>query len=503
MNSAARSTRDALSLPETVKYLISAAILLVSAGIMIGLYTMRDTNEKSAESDALIPLVDTTSAGPFEGEIDLEVAGTVVPYREIRLGAELSGVISKKHPECEAGNFVKSGSVLLEIDPRDYKLEVKTLQSEMLQATRTMDETDEEIRGAIKNLEIAKSDLKLQEREFRRTEKLSNSIAANEMDQARRALLNSESQLTLRQNTYEMLLKKKERLKSSLELIDNRMDRAKLNLERTLIKAPTDGVIVRENVEQGDFVTVGRDLLLFECTSGVEVLCNLTPGELAWIREYSNFESQPESPQQIYSLPKLEVKLFEQSNPSVKWTGTLERFDGIGLTETTKSIPCRIVVNEPIIKTRTGERRVLVRGMYLKCQMVLPVNQLEQLVAFPASGLRPGDYVWAVRDEKLHRFEVSVVDRSPPKRSYAELDMVVIDLTESGMVSGEKIVTSPLPQPINGGRVILRNPSEQNSTNSSVPTTTTVDSEKPAIQKTETRTTKREEEKDFDKRSKP
>lgn len=455
MSSPINQPANNLSLPEFAKYLTSALILIVAAGTTYWLYNLQESNKKS-ESEALIPVVDVARVEPYEGEIDLVVSGTAVPFREIRVGAEVTGVIARKDPQCEAGNFVKQGTVLLEIDPRDYELELKTLESEKLQATRTMDETDEEIRGALKNVELAESDLNLQQKEFQRMERLRGSLSATEMDQAQRALLNSESQLTLRKNTYEMLHKKKERLKSSLDLIANRKERAELNLARTFVKAPTDGVLVEENVEQGDFVSVGRDLFRFECTSCVEVVCNLTPGELAWIRKYAVPNADSNANNRIYGLPKLQVELFEQSNPDVKWTGILERFDGIGPTETTKSIPCRIVVQQPVGEDRFGNQKALVRGMYVKCRMVLPVQHLDRKLAiFPASALRPDDYLWAVREKKLFRFDVQMVDRSPPKRSQGEENKVVVELADSGMQIGESVVTTPLPQPTVGGSVKL------------------------------------------------
>ncbi len=487
MNRTNRANND-LAMSETMKYLVSASLILMGGGIMTWLYLLREQTEKQ-DSNTLLPVVATHPVTVFEGELDLEVSGTVVPFREIRIGAEVAGVVALKHAECQAGNLVKRGTKLLEIDQRDYQLEIKTLKSEERQAERTLDETDEEIRGALKNIEIAKSDLELQEKEHARVMKLRQSVAAAEMDQARRALLNSQSQLTLRQNAYDMLLKKKERLRSSLDLIHNRMERAELNLERTVIRAPADGVIVRENVEQGDFVSVARELLVFECTAQVEVLCSLTPGELDWVRKYADANDQMVGPNgQVYGLPQLEVILHEQSDPSTQWIGVLERFDGIGLNETTKSVPCRIVVKQPVSTSKSGRKKALVRGMYLKCQMVVPVEHIDtELVSFPASAMQPGDFVWAVRERRLNRFYVDVVDRTPPLESFSDPSKVVVELGNSGLIVGDQIVTSPLPQPVVGGEVILQDRDETAATDRE--TETQVNIENPKESQTEVHTT--------------
>ena len=468
MNSTELDPNKKLSLPESVKYTISVLVLLVGAAVLFFMYNLREaTNEK--ESDALIPLVNTATVDEFQGDLDLLVSGTVVPFREITVAAQVSGRVKKKYPACEAGNFVTKGTKLLEIDPQDYELEIRTVESELRQADRTMEETEEEIRGAIKNLEIAKTDYALQKREFSRYERIKGAVAATEYDRAKRDLLNSESQRTQRQNTYDMLLARKERLKASKEMIQNRMEKAEISKARTVITAEVDGVIVRESVEPGDFVTVARELLVFEGTSRAEVLCNLTPGELSWIRKYSSAPTptekvEAESPvvarnNGVYQLPRVAVKIFDQAEPGIQWEGVLERFDGIGRDERTKSIPCRILVENPVVDSRSGER-ALVRGMYVKCRMVVPSESAgEDLAGLPAVAVRPGDYVWIVRDEKLNRFDLEVIDRTPVRESLSNEPLVVVSLAESEMRIGDQVIISPLPQPTVGGRVQLKEPS--------------------------------------------
>jgi multidrug efflux pump subunit AcrA (membrane-fusion protein) len=443
--------------PEWPKYVLSAVILLAGGAIMGWLAGFRKGLPRR-ESDALLPLVQVAPVERFTGNLDLVVSGTVVPYREIRVGAEVPGRILKKFPICQAGNVVKKGTRLLEIDPQNLQMEIKTLDSELLQADKTMVETEEEIRGASKSLEIAKGDYQLQQSEFRRFENLKRSVSATELDQARRNLLNSQAQLTVRQNTYDMLLARKERLKASKLLIENRKERARLDLDRTVIVAPDDGVIVREFVEQGDYVTQAQQLFLFEDTSRAEIICNFTPRELAWLKHYATPESfyNPDTDAcTVYELPRVEVDVFEQHAPAIRWKGILERFDGIGRNEMTKMIPCRIGVEQPIVPT-TDATRGLVRGMYVKCRIVISDHGGDgELVAFPESGLRPGDFVWVVRDNRLKRIDLRVVDRSPVRETMSAEKLVVVELGNSGLQLGDQIVISPLPHPIDGGRVNL------------------------------------------------
>lgn len=63
-----------------------------------------------------------------DGHIEIDADGVVVPIREVTLAAEVPGRIMKKSANCRAGKFVKAGTVLFEIDNRDYQLDVARLE---------------------------------------------------------------------------------------------------------------------------------------------------------------------------------------------------------------------------------------------------------------------------------------------------------------------------------------------------------------------------------------
>lgn len=448
------SRRPNHSLPEPIKYLISALLLAIGIGIVVVMSMFRESNAK-VESDALIPLVETSPVGNFQGHLDMVMSGTAVPYREIEVRAMVAGRIANKFPECEAGTFVTKGTPLIQIDPVDYDLEIKMAKAEILQAERTMMENDQDIRGAYESLEIAKNELDLQKNEFRRRQRLKNSLSPTEMDAAKRSLLNSESQVTTRRNTYNSMMARKESLKASMELNQTRLEGAEMNRKRTIVAAQVDGVIVRESVEEESFVGVSNMLYVIEDTSRSEVVCNLTPGELAWLQQHAAEDVSSSSHRGgAYDLPRVAVDIYEQSNPSLVWSGVLERYDGIGRNLTTKSIPCRIVVEDPIAETDDDVSRALVRGMFVKCRILLSAARGLELAEIPLIAIRPGDYVWVVRDKKLTRIDVEVVDRTPISAD-PNNKMVAVKIT-NGLRLGDEVVISPLPQPIEGGSVLLK-----------------------------------------------
>ena len=79
-----------------------------------------------------------------------------------------------------------------------------------------------------------------------------------------------------------------------------------MDLRRTTIVAPDDGVIVQEMVQEGDYVLKGTQIVTFEDTKQAEVLCNLTPADLKWIRANAPRESEliENDPRAVYRIPK-------------------------------------------------------------------------------------------------------------------------------------------------------------------------------------------------------
>jgi multidrug efflux pump subunit AcrA (membrane-fusion protein) len=452
---------ESSGLSELAKYVISFLILASGAGVA---YSLSLLKEKPADQDSkeLVTMVGTYEASLYSGELAMEVSGSVVPFREIRVAAEISGNVIKKFPDFEAGNFVKKGTRLLEIDPADYALQLKTREAEVEQSKKALDEVKEEIVGANRNIKLAEDDFRLAQSEYQRNLRIKSALSSSELDQSKRGLLTAESALTQRRNSLDMMNAKQKRLEAALALSNANLNRAQLSLDRTTLVAPDDGVIVREMVQEGDYVRAGDQIVTFEDTSRSEVICNLTSTDLNWVRENSpasaefNTEEELES-QSVYYLPKTRVTVYEPGNPEIQWDGILERFDGIGRDAATRTIPCRVSIEKPIVKTEIGSR-ALVRGMYVKCKIQVqtsPSSGKRKFVSLPSIALRPGDFVWVVKDKKLKKLSVDVVHYTQQLIDDDQIEMVVVQVKNGSVEKGDLVVTTPLTQPTDGQEVIL------------------------------------------------
>ncbi|MEZ6093055.1 MAG: HlyD family efflux transporter periplasmic adaptor subunit [Pirellulaceae bacterium] len=408
----------------------------------------------------LIPTVETFAIEEHHGNLDLTVSGSVVPFREIKIAAEVGGMITEKKDICRAGNYVEKDTDLLTIDRKSYEIEAQTLQAELTQSEKMIVETVKEIEGLKAQIALANEELELLNEEYDRNQNLKGVVSRSELDQSQRSVLSSRSQLTSLKKTLETAEARKLRMDAALELSARRLERANLNLAKTIIRAPAKGVIVKESVQQGEVVAAGTQLLVFEDTQKAEVVCNLSKTDVDWIRQNSkSVETPNDGIQSAYQLPQLEVEIYDSRQPEVSWQGILQRIDGIGLDELTKTIPVRIIVDQPVVDTPNGQR-ALVRGMFVKCRFEIKADDADgktKYVRFPSTSVKQGNYVWVVKGRTIHRVSIEAVDQIDHRQTLngdkaEEVDFTIARLTDS-IKAGELVVISPMPQPSEGSQV--------------------------------------------------
>lgn len=341
--------------------LIAPLIVLAGgAAGMFGLYLLGTwSGPETGEADAeAIPLVRTIPIEPYDRPLEIEVDGLVVPHREIAISAEVNGQVIDKADNCEAGKFVAQGDLLLEIDPRDYELEVRRLTSELQQAEVQLEELQVEVANTQSLIELAQEQLDLRKKELRRLEQLAEKDYAtdSQLDQERQNELAARNQLMTLRNQTQLLRTRRSRLERAKELTAARLERAELDLERTKIVAPVDGVVFEDLVEKGDYVAPGTAMARIEDTSAVEVKCSLRANELYWLWDQARTTPSAESAQQAYQIPEAPVKVvYGVAGREFEWDGVLWRYDGIGLDPKTRTVPCRVLVRSPRVARYAGE----------------------------------------------------------------------------------------------------------------------------------------------------
>ena len=428
---------------------IAAPVAIVIGGLVgfVGLAGLKEDPSRAPE-EALAPMVETIQVAPHAGGLDISVDGVVVPFREIDLSAEVSGRIAKKSQLCRPGTYVTKGTPLIEIDTRDYQLEVDRLERELSQAAISLQELEVEVTNTQSLFKLAKDQLALQRRELERQSSLATKkiVTDSDLDKSKREELSAVNAAMTLSNELLLLNTRRARLESARDLCRSQLEKAQLDLRRTRLSAPIDGVIIREMVEEDSYVQKGTSLAKIEDTSAVEVKCNLRMEDLYWLWSQGHGDNHPSpvgSPTRDYQIPHAPVTVhYELAGRRYEWSGVLSRFDGIGVDERTRTVPCRVLVDKPrevkIVTVGTGGGVVappaLVRGMFVTVSVHAKPETV--LLEIPQRAVQPGNTVWQIVDGKLQIRKIRVAD--------AENDIVLVYAEQDGLQPGMKLVSSPL-----------------------------------------------------------
>jgi len=488
-------------------------IILACGGVAVYILTlMAPSPEQKPEEEKLIETVRTVPAVLLREPLTLEADGTVVPLREVNLAAEVSGTIVFKDENCRAGRFVNRGDIICKIDPLDYTIAKRQLEQQHEQTDATIKEIEVDAGLTKELIELGKESLELLKKEHSRLVELGENdvvsdaqieVALRGVIQSRNALLTLEKQV----RTMEVKLISAD---EGRDLIEVQLEKAEADLKRATVRSPVSGVIVADLVEAGDFVNRGTPLASIEDTSAVEVLCHLRLDQLQWLWDRGDEEStvltiveQPEStppkatepsyveipgttvpsddddstppkpveptettadgiePQMAidadfakeYEIPPLPAEIeFSLAGRKYIWQGRLSRYDGIGLNPKTRTIPIRVLIEDPRkVEIRDEHHQVqlkppaLIREMFVKVRVKIETDI--PLFKVPETALRPGTekQIWVVREGKLVFVKIKVVETLDEKFGKTEANTIIVRPLEDGsLMDNDQVIVSPL-----------------------------------------------------------
>jgi multidrug efflux pump subunit AcrA (membrane-fusion protein) len=439
-----------------VGWVLPVAILAAGVGGFV-LMGKQPPPERKVPTATTAFAVRTVPVERESGGLTLEADGVVVPLREITLASEVAGKVARKSPACNEGQFVTAGTLLIEIDPRDYELEVTRLERELDQAELAIGEIDEEIVQNAATVDLARRQMELARREVARLENLKAGriVTESEHDRALREELTAANSLTTLQGQSRVLLKRRNRLVEGRKLASTMLEKASLDLSRTKIAAPADGIVVEDKVEQDSFVAKGAPLVTIEDTSAAEVRTSLEMDDVAriWSARRPVGAAERAAHEQL-DTPATVV--FRIGDAEYAWEGVLSRQEGRGLDEKTRTLPCRVLVRDPravkaidrygaaMAQLPPGAPRALLRGMFVEVRV--HVDTPQELVSIPEEAQRPSGDVWVMRDQRL------VLLR--PRAVQAGSGRVIYESGTSGLLPGDRVVTSQIPNPRSGMAII-------------------------------------------------
>jgi len=364
-------------------FLVAAAILVGATGLAVFMVSQRPEPER-VPPPSQVPFAITAPAQAGEGAIPVFGAGTVRPRAEIDIAAEVSGKVVWVDPAFQSGGRVRKGQVLFRIDDVDYRSEVEKARANVaLQRVEVLKATEE--------AQVARK----QYEQFK--ERQAESGEASEA-----------SPLALWQPQLEAA-------EAALARDGATLAETELNLARTAVKAPFSGVVRTESVDVGQFVAAGRGVARLYASDAVEVVVPLSDREAALLPGLWDLRAGDGKREVVAQV------VADYGGRRYGWDGYVDRVEG-ALDEQTRTLDVIVRVPEPYgsdapeaggsedgdTAPGAGGPPLLV-GKFVEVELEGIAPDAWFRIRRPA--LRPGNEVWAVRNDRLRIVPVEILQR--------------------------------------------------------------------------------------------
>ncbi len=201
---------------------------------------------------------------------EVRSVGNIQAEQKVIVTSEVSGKLISIH--YYEGKQVKAGQKLAIIDPRDFRLEIKKLEADLAAAHQEYEKATRGLRPEEKEklralTRAAQSALDLAIKERARSQQLVEEkvVSQSILDIANDRVRQAQEVLSSNQAALNAALKSREediaQNDSDREAVARQLERAKLALSKTTLRAPFDGVILSKKMEKGAYASSGTPIL--------------------------------------------------------------------------------------------------------------------------------------------------------------------------------------------------------------------------------------------------
>ena len=329
-------------------------------------------------------------------QLNVHSQGSVVPSTVSQLIPEVSGRVTWTSPNLVAGGYFAAGQELARIDELDYKNARDRAKAALNRAKAEVEHARFEY-GRLKSLA---------ERKLTSRSALENGLRAYRVSHA------------------------------AFEDATVSFEQAEENLNRTVLRAPFDGLVKSENVDIGQFAARGQAIATLYASDIVEVRLPIADRQLAFLNLPSlRTGNLPETQQPSVTLTA------EYGGRTLNWEGKIVR------TEAEIDTASRMVQLVARVETQADQPGLSV-GLFVNAE--ISGIAVEDVVVLPRSSLRNENQVLIVDGENKIRFRTVT-----PLRLYQDSVLIA-----DGLVEGDRVCVSTLQTAIEGMNV---NPISENA----------------------------------------
>ena len=382
--------------------LICCLILILAGGISFLIFSTEPTARRQAARKETAMLVEVTRPGEGTFRPTIVCMGTVTPEKDIILSPRVSGEIVERGAAFTPGGTVQKGEMLLQIDPADYENTLRQRKSDLQQAAADL------------NLEMGRQ-----------------AVAETDYELLDESLSNENKALVLRKPQLQSARARVAAARAALS-------QARLDLERTTVRAPFDAHILNRNVNTGSQVAPGDNLARLVGTDTYWVAATVPLSKLRWLKfpqEDGEAEKAAGSRVRVRNRTAWPEGVY-RSGRLYKRVGTLE--------EKTRMARVLVSVPDPFARKSASQGLPpLMIGAFVEAR--IQGRPISDAVRLKRDYIRSNDTVWVMKEGRLAIQKVAIILQD------AEFAYI-----RSGLTAEDPVVTTNLTTVVSGAPLRLK-----------------------------------------------
>ena len=316
--------------------------ILVGVFIFASLRSTRPEAEKRKEKENPL-VVDVVRAVSEDIPIIIETQGNTIAAQKIDLRAEVSGRLVWKSRNLIAGGRLEKGAQLARLDGRDYEIALKQQQASLGRARL--------------DLQVELGRKRVAEREWslmKQEKKEKNSLALREPQLAAAQM--------------------------NLMAAESGLQKAQLNLDRTIIRAPFNGFVERQNADVGQVVTPQMAFGNFVGSDRFWVNVKVPTDKLQWV----DFPKKGQKGSTVKIWQEVGASKIEREGRVLQLAGSLD--------PTGRMAQILIEIEDPLaLKSPEGSKLPMLLGGYVHAK--IKGKTMTNAIEIPRRAVQEGSMV--------------------------------------------------------------------------------------------------------------
>ena len=325
---------------------------VITLGGLIAWYILTSgPKPQRVEPETIARLVE---AGPLSFSQEApswRTGGVVTATERVMVMPRVSGQVKRVNESAVPGTYLTTGTLLAKLDDADYKLALKQGQASVMQANADL------------LIEQGQREIAREEYELARKQ-----LPDNALSEENEALVLREPQIHA--------------AKASLRSAQAALQQAELNVQRTSITMPFDGIVVSRNTGTGSQVNTGSTLF------------DVVRADSFWIEV-----TVPSA-----FLPFLDKNAVIELPDSGRHARFIKQLPEVNSTD--RQIRLLLAVDDPLAVLNPEQPPLLLNQFV---EVILPGQSIQDTYRIPSDKLVEGTYLWVVNSKKLHKRRVSIV----------------------------------------------------------------------------------------------